>query len=119
MNRECLIVNRECWPRSLTAESDPPVLIPHFTIRWLLLMMTISSCFFLILSFAVRGQAWAIAVSLSVGSLLLAFLCYAVVFGLAALIAAARGLLRAAPRSDTPFATAEPPPQIIPPEEPE
>ena len=53
------------------------MLIPRFTIRWLLLLMTVSSFFFFILSFAVRGQAWAIAVSLSVGSLLLAFLCYA------------------------------------------
>ena len=95
------------------------MLIPRFTIRWLLLLMTVSSFFFLVLSFAVGGQAWAIAVSLSVGSLLLAFVCYAVVFGLAALIAAVRGLLRPTPRGDTPFATAEPPPQIIPPEEPE
>ncbi len=95
------------------------MLIPRFTIRWLLLLMTISSLYFFVLSFAVAGQAWAIAVSLCVGSLLLAFFCYAVVFGLAALIAAGRGLLRPAPRCDSPFATAEPPPQIIPPEEPE
>jgi len=97
----------------------PPMLIPRFTIRWLLLLMTVSSFFFFILSFAVGGQAWAIAVSLSVGSLLLAFLCYAVVFGLAAMIASAQARMRPAPRCDTPFATAEPPAQIIPPEEPE
>ncbi len=95
------------------------MLIPRFTIRWLLLLMTVSSFFFFVLSFAVGGQAWAIAVSLGVGSLLLAFLCYGAVFGLAALVASARGLLRPAPRCETPFATAEPPAQIIPPEEPE
>ena len=82
------------------------MLIPRFTIRWLLLLMTVSSLFFFILSFAVRGQAWAIAVSLSVGSLLLAFLGYGIVFGLAALIASMQALMRPAPRCDTPFATA-------------
>ena len=95
------------------------MLIPRFTIRWLLLLMTVSSFFFFILSFAFRGQAWAIAVSLSVGSLLLAFLGYGMVFGLAAAIASVRALLRPAPPCDSPFATAEPPAQIIPPEEPE
>jgi hypothetical protein len=103
----------------LTAESDLPMLIPRFTIRGLLLLMTVSSLFFFILSFAVRGQAWAIAISLSVGSLLLAFLGYGMVFGLATLIASIQALMRPAPRCDTPFATAAPPPQIIPPDEPE
>jgi hypothetical protein len=95
------------------------MLIPRFTIRWLLLLMTVSSFFFFILSFAVSGQAWAIAVSLSVGSVLLAFLCYAAVFGSAALIASVQARMRPAARCETPFATAEPPAQIIPPEEPE
>ena len=59
-------------------EESPDVLIPRFTIRGLLLLMTVSSFFFLILTFAVRGRVWAIAVSVGVASLLLAFLGYAV-----------------------------------------
>jgi len=96
------------------------VLIPRFTIRGLLLLMTVSSFFFLILTFAVRGRLWAIAVSVGVASLLLAFLGYAAVFGVAYVVASIVSLLRgAAAGPATPFATAEPPPQIIPPDEPE
>ena len=95
------------------------MLIPRFTIRWLLLLMTVSSFFFLVLTFALRRQAWAIAVSVGVLSLLLAFVCYGLVFGLAYVIASARAVMRPAAGLGTPFATAEPPAQIIPPEEPE
>ena len=96
------------------------MLIPRFTIRGLLLLMTVSSFFFLILTFAVRGRVWAIAVSVGVASLLLAFLGYAAVFGVAYLVASIANLLRGtAAGPATPFATAEPPPQIIPPDEPE
>jgi len=95
------------------------MLLPRFTIRCLLLLMTVSGVLFFVLSLAVRGQAWALAVWLSVGSLLLAFLAYAVVFGLAALVASLRAVLRPAQQTSSPFATAEPPAQIIPPEEPE
>ncbi|NLF69382.1 MAG: hypothetical protein GX575_10055 [Candidatus Anammoximicrobium sp.] len=96
------------------------MLIPRFTIRGLLLLMTGSSFFFLVLAFAVRGRVWAIAVSVGVASLLLAFLGYAFVFGVAYVVASIASLLRgAAPGPASPFATAEPPPQIIPPDEPE
>lgn len=96
------------------------MLIPRFTVRGLLLLMTVSSFFFLILAFAVRGRAWAIAVSAGAASLLVAFLGYAVVFGVAYIVASVVNLLRGAgPGPATPFATAEPPPQIIPPDEPE
>ncbi len=96
------------------------MLIPRFTIRWLLKLMTVSSFFFLILAAAVRGQTWAIAVSIAVASLLLAFLGYAVAFGVALMVAWTTSLLRSAPvQPATPFATAEPPAQIIPPVEPE
>lgn len=96
------------------------MLIPRFTIRGLLLLMTVSSFISLVLTFAVRGRLWAIAVSVGIASLLLAFLSYAFVFGVAYAVATAANLLRgAAAGPSTPFATAEPPPQIIPPDEPE
>jgi hypothetical protein len=55
----------------------------------------------------------------AVGSLVLTLLCYGTFFGLAFVIASLHGALRAKSRGGTPFATVEPPPQIIPPEEPE
>ena len=96
------------------------MLIPRFTIRALLLVMTVSGFLSLFLAAAVRGRVWAIAASVGVASLLLAFLGYALAFGVAYVVAATAGLLRgigAGPA--TPFATAEPPPQILPPDEPE
>ena len=36
------------------------MLIPRFTLRWLLLLITFISVFCLIVAQAVRGQAWAI-----------------------------------------------------------
>jgi len=96
------------------------VLIPRFTIRGLLLLMTVSGVLSLVLAYAVRGRVWAIAASVGVASLLLAFLGYAFAFGVASVVAATAGLLRGTDAGPaTPFATAEPPPQILPPDQPE
>jgi hypothetical protein len=95
------------------------MLIPRFTVRWLFLLMTVCSVFFLIVASAVRGQLWAIALSVAITSAVVAFLCYGVFFGLAYVLASLFGLVRSRPGGGTPFATAAPPPQIIPPEEPE
>jgi Na+-driven multidrug efflux pump len=95
------------------------MLIPRFTIRTLLVLTTVCSVLAFVGGLAVRGQAWATAVSVAVGSLVLTLLCYGTFFGLAFVIASLHGALRAKSRGGTPFATVEPPPQIIPPEEPE
>ena len=95
------------------------MLIPRFTIRWLLMLTTVSAVFFLIVTCAVRGDAWAVSVSLGVVSLAVAFLVYGAFFGFAWLVASVVSVFREGPSRKTPFATAEPPPQIIPPEQPE
>ena len=95
------------------------MIVPRFTVRSLLLLMTVCSVFFLVLATAIRGQLWAIAVSAAVGSAVLAFLCYGAFFGVAYLLASVFGLVRRETHAGTPFATAAPPPQLIPPEEPE
>jgi hypothetical protein len=95
------------------------MLIPRFTLRWLLLLTTFCGFFFFIVAFAARGQAWAVAVTLAGVGLVAAFLCYGVFFGLAYIIASLIGLTRSPVPGGTPFATAEPPPQLLPPEEPE
>lgn len=97
------------------------MLIPRFTIRWLLLLTTICAVVFFIVGFAVRGESWAIAISTSVVSLAFAFFLYGLFFVAAFILATLFGIAkRSQPVGGTPFATAEPPPQVIPPmEEPE
>ena len=95
------------------------MLIPRFTIRWLLGLTAVCSVFFLVLASALRGQFWATALSIAIASAVVAFLCYAAFFGVAYALASLFGVVRMQPRGGSPFATAAPPPQIIPPEEPE
>jgi hypothetical protein len=95
------------------------MLIPRFTIRWLLMLTTVCAVFFAIVALALRDHIWAIGVSVGVGSLILAFACYGAVFGVAYVLASLVGAFGRPPSGGTPFATATPPPQIIPPEEPE
>lgn len=92
------------------------MLIPRFTIRWLLLLTTICAVIFLIVGFAVRGEYWAIAISTSVVSLAFAFFLFGLFFVVAFVLASLFGIVkRAQPAGGTPFATSEPPPQVIPP----
>ena len=95
------------------------MLIPRFTIRWLLLLTTLSGVFFLTVSLAVQGKTWAIALSLAVGSVVVAFLLYAAFFGFAFILASMLGGFRQVPGTGSPFATGAPPPQIVPPSEPD
>jgi antibiotic biosynthesis monooxygenase (ABM) superfamily enzyme len=95
------------------------MLIPRFTLRWLMLLITVISVFCVIVAQAFRGHAWALGISLAAASLMLAFLTYGVFFCLAASLAALWGLHRQDVGVASPFATVEPPPQIIPPEDPE
>jgi hypothetical protein len=93
------------------------MLIPRFTIRWLLGLTAVCSVFFLVLASALRGQLWAMALSIAITSAVVAFLCYAALFGVAYALAALFGAVRSQPRGGSPFAAGVPPPQLIPPEE--
>ena len=103
------------WP-SVTING---MLLPKFTIRSLLAVMTGSSLLCLVAMFAVRGQYWAIAITVPVLALALTFLIYGLVFAGAFLLASTLRLLRPSPSRTSPFATQAPPPQLVPPEEPE
>jgi hypothetical protein len=63
------------------------MLIPRFSIRWLLGLTTISAGVSLVLSYAVRGQAWAIGVTAGLWSLVIVALSYIGAFLVAWLIA--------------------------------
>ncbi len=95
------------------------MLIPKFSIRFLLGLMTAVAVFCLIASFAMQGQAWALALCLALGSLLSVFLSYALYFWLTLPLSLLDAALRGPPQPTSPFATDRPPPQILPPQEPE
>jgi hypothetical protein len=95
------------------------MLIPRFTVRWLLLLVTACGVFSAVVACAVRGQLWALAVSLGVASLTTAFIWYGAFFGFAYVLALLFGALDRPPRGGSPFITAAPPPQILPPDQPD
>ncbi len=95
------------------------MLIPRFTIRYILIVMTLCGLFFLVVSLAIQGKTWAIAASLSGASVVVTFLLYAAFFGFAYVLASIFGVFRQRPTGGSPFANAELPPQIVPPQEPD
>jgi hypothetical protein len=95
------------------------MLIPKFSLRSLLLLMALVGAVSLVISMAVQGQAWAIAVSAALAGLVATFALFVMFFLLAAPMALLVESLGGRPVPASPFATQQPPPQIIPPQEPE
>ncbi len=58
------------------------VLIPQFSIRWLLAVTAGCAVVFSVFGLAARGSLWAAGVSIAVGSLVLLLLVHAAAFGL-------------------------------------
>ena|SRR6476620_8466607 len=56
------------------------MLIPRFSIRWLLGLTTFSACISLVLSYAVRAQPWAIGVVAGLWALVVTFVFFAAAF---------------------------------------
>jgi hypothetical protein len=105
------------------------MLIPRFSLRSILSVVTALCFFFLVLSAANRGQTWAIAVSIAVGTGIAMLLIYAALFLLAWLLAWVTGAGRSLqlwatgkPAMDlqSPFASDRLPPVLVsPPPDPE
>lgn len=96
------------------------MLIPRYSIRGLLALMVASALFSLLLSFAFKGQPWAIALSLALGMIPLVGLLYAMAFVAALVfgrISEAMSSTWSTPRGSSPFAISGPPKQIVPPQE--
>jgi hypothetical protein len=93
------------------------MLIPRFTLRWLLGLTTFCAGVSLVLSYAVRGNAWAIGASAGLWSLVIVGLLYVAAFLAAWLMAQAMTALRsslpgaAASAGESPFAVPISPPQ--------
>lgn len=97
------------------------MLIPRFTLRSLLVLTTVSALFCFVIGLAVRGQAWAVAVTIALSSLAIVFALHASVFAVAWCMALIGRVLQPAPVTTSPFINPviPPPQQIIPPEDPE
>lgn len=96
------------------------MLIPRFTLRWLLVLTTICGGLSLVLSYAMQGHEWAIAISVMLAAVPLLFLLHAFAFTAAwgfSQVANALTGMAYKPKGVSPFATAGPPKQIVPPAE--
>jgi hypothetical protein len=98
------------------------MLIPRFSLRWMLLATAVVAGLSLVLAQAARGTEWASGFLVAIGSVLLVFGLYGWTFGFAWVIAWAMrqiGLKFRPPVARSPFADAGPPRQIVTPIEPE
>ncbi len=57
------------------------MLIPQFSIRWLLAITALCAGVFSIVALGVRGQRWALGVSAAIAALVILMLVYVVLFG--------------------------------------
>ena len=91
------------------------MLIPRFSIRWLLAMTSVCALFSYVVAQAVAGAQWALAMTASLSLVATCFLLYAVAFLIAYGLARFTRSLRSNDAPQTPFASDEQlPPQIIP-----
>ncbi len=95
------------------------MLIPRYTLRRLLLVMTGVALFSLVIAQAVQAKPWAIGLVAAVAGLFLSATLYACVFVGAWAIAGLRSGKGRQVSSQNPFRSASQPPQIIPPVDPE
>lgn len=92
--------------------------LPRFSLRWLLAVVTACGFLAYLLSQAVMGQAWGIAVSVALGAFALTAIMHAMVFVLAWGFASVGAGVRKS-RASSPFAVHVAPPQILPPQDPD
>ncbi|HZL88085.1 MAG TPA: hypothetical protein VFB96_06880 [Pirellulaceae bacterium] len=94
------------------------MLIPRFSIRALLVVTALCALFSLVIAGAVRGQPWAIGVTAGIASLGTLLVFHPLAFALARYFARLRRRMTPLPAGTSPFATAGPPRQILPPSQP-
>jgi len=88
------------------------MLIPRFSIRWLLGLTTFSAGVSLVLAYAVRGQPWAVGMVAGLWAVVIIAVFYAAAFLLAWLLNQflATTFLKRRPADDSPFAASGPVP---------
>ena len=95
------------------------MIIPRFSLRWLLALVTACAGLSLVLSYAIRGEPWAIGIAVGMGTLLSIFVLGAFMFCIDWLISQ---VLFSGKRwryqGESPFATAASEANALPPAEP-
>jgi hypothetical protein len=86
------------------------MLLPRYSLRWLLVLITVSGAVSFVLSRAVQGQSWALGASAGLGCLAIVVAMYALTF-LAAWAVAQVGMFAPPPQGSgsSPFANNPPP----------
>jgi hypothetical protein len=100
-------------------QSAKSTLIPRFSLKWLLGFTAVAAVFSFVLAQAANRQAWAVGVVIALESLFLVFATYAWFFAVAWFFALLRRAITPQPRATSPFASAGPPAQLVPPRQPE
>lgn len=95
------------------------MVLPRFSLRWLLLATTVFGLVSFAISGALQGRPWAVGVTAAVCGAAVLFVLFAAVFLVSQWFALLLRLSRGAERGASPFADAGRPLQIIPPTEPE
>jgi uncharacterized membrane protein len=91
------------------------MLIPRFSLRWMLIAITGFALLFLTAKFAVQGQLWAVAVIGTIAASAAGFAIFAALFAVAFLLSLMTRFNRTV-KPESPFATDKLPPQVIPPQ---
>ena len=91
------------------------MLIPRFSIRWVLAFTAVCAFFSFIVAHGIGGQHWATAITAATALLVSCFLLFAVTFVLAYGLARATPALRSIESPKTPFASNDQlPRQVVP-----
>jgi hypothetical protein len=105
-------------PAPANGKNETDMVIPQFSIRQILAMMSALGVFFVVASLAMRGHRWAASIVAVGVALLLAFAAYGLCFFAGWCVSLFLGRLGEQPKTGSPFAHDTLPPQIIPPEQP-
>jgi hypothetical protein len=87
----------------LEPEEPRRMLIPQYSLRWLLGAITAAACVFSIVAVGVRGQPWALAVSIGLLAIVISGLVYAAAFGVVWLFAVVTSRSGGQSPEDSPF----------------
>lgn len=91
------------------------MLIPRFSIRWVLLLTTFCAVLFIVMAQAVRGRTWAMAITGAVAFVGFTFILYAASFLSAYALAQGTRTLNPPEKSQNPFIREGAyPPQMVP-----
>jgi hypothetical protein len=93
------------WPANLVCGTINRMIIPQFSLRWLLGMTALCGGVSLVLAFANRGEIWALGMSAALAGIFFLFLLYVAAFCVASLITQAyRAIFGSPPTGESPFA---------------